>query len=72
MQRSVGAIPHREELRPRFAPVRARFAGNGPPRRVLRALQAVPIQRLVVCHGEVIDVDPLGQLAEAWRLVGVE
>jgi len=52
--------------------VRKKVVDKAAAARSLRALQAVPIQRLVVCHGEVIDVDPLGRLAEAWRLVGVE
>lgn len=39
--------------------------------RSMRALQALPIQRLVVAHGAVIDETPLARLLEAWRLIGV-
>jgi len=37
----------------------------------LRALERLPVRRLVVAHGEVIDEDPVAKLLEAWKLVGV-
>ncbi len=39
--------------------------------RSLAALKNLPIKRLIVGHGVVIDEAPLAQLFEAWRLVGV-
>lgn len=39
--------------------------------RSLQALQSLPIKRLIVAHGAVIEEAPLAQLVEAWRLVGV-
>jgi Domain of unknown function (DUF4336) len=39
--------------------------------RSLQALGSLPIKRLVVAHGHVIEDAPFAQLAEAWRLVGV-
>ncbi len=39
-----------------------------------RSLQAVldlPVKRMIVAHGEVIEEAPLERLTEAWRLVGV-
>jgi len=39
--------------------------------RSLQALQALPIKRLIVAHGDIIEDAPLEQLVEAWRLVGV-
>jgi hypothetical protein len=39
--------------------------------RSLQALQSVPVRRLVVAHGDIIEEAPLARLAEAWRLVGV-
>lgn len=37
----------------------------------LQALRDLPIQRLVVAHGAVIDHEPLDRLLEAWRAIGV-
>ena len=39
--------------------------------RSLHALERVPIKRMVVAHGVVIEDAPLERLFEAWRLVGV-
>lgn len=52
--------------------VRKKVADKQAASRSLQALQAVPIKRLVVAHGDVIEDAPLAQLVEAWRLVGVE
>jgi len=39
--------------------------------RSLQALQALPVRRLIIAHGDIIEEAPLAQLAEAWRLEGV-
>jgi hypothetical protein len=51
--------------------VRKNIADKEAASRSIRNLQTLPIKRLIVSHGNVIDVAPLDQLAEAWRLVGV-
>jgi len=51
--------------------VKKKVADKEAASRSLQALQAVPIKRLIVAHGAVIDEAPLAQLVEAWRLVGV-
>ncbi len=51
--------------------VRKKVADKAAASRSLQALQALPIQRLIVAHGAVIEEAPMGQLMEAWRLVGV-
>ncbi len=51
--------------------VRKHIADKEAASRSLQALQALPIQRLVVAHGAVIEEAPLAQLVEAWRLAGV-
>lgn len=51
--------------------VRKKVADKEAASRSLRALQALPIQRLIVAHGAVIEEAPMAQLVEAWRLVGV-
>ncbi|MEO8549895.1 MAG: DUF4336 domain-containing protein [Kofleriaceae bacterium] len=51
--------------------VRKKVADKEAASRALQGLQAVPIQRLVVAHGDVIEDAPLAQLIEAWRKVGV-
>jgi hypothetical protein len=51
--------------------VRKKVVDKAAASRSLQALDALPIKRLIVCHGNVIDVAPLAQLVEAWRLVGV-
>jgi glyoxylase-like metal-dependent hydrolase (beta-lactamase superfamily II) len=50
---------------------RKKIADKEAASRSLRALQALPIKRLIVGHGGVIDEAPLAQLLEAWRLEGV-
>jgi hypothetical protein len=58
--------------RPSVPPdVRKKVADKEAAARSLRAVQALPIQRLVVAHGDVIEEAPLPQLLEAWRKVGV-
>ncbi len=51
--------------------VRKKVADKEAASRSLQALQALPIKRLIVAHGAVIEEAPLAQLVEAWRLVGV-
>jgi hypothetical protein len=51
--------------------VRKNIADKEAASRSIRVLQTLPIKRLIVCHGPVIDVAPLDQLVDAWRLVGV-
>lgn len=51
--------------------VRKKIADKEAAARSLRALEAVPVERLVIAHGAVIDDAPLAQLLEAWRLAGV-
>jgi hypothetical protein len=51
--------------------VRKNIADKSAASRSLHALEALPIKRLVVAHGAGIEVAPLAQLLEAWRLVGV-
>jgi hypothetical protein len=51
--------------------VRKKVVDKEAASRSLRALQTLPIKRLIVGHGSVIEVAPLAQLLEAWRLVGV-
>jgi hypothetical protein len=51
--------------------VRKKVVDKAAASRSLRALEAVPIKRLVIGHGAVIDDAPLAQLLEAWRLEGV-
>jgi hypothetical protein len=51
--------------------VKNKVADKEAASRSLQALQALPIKRLIVAHGDVIEEAPLAQLAEAWRLVGV-
>lgn len=52
--------------------VRKKVADTKAASRSLHALQALPIKRLIVAHGAVIEEAPLAHLVEAWRLVGVE
>ena len=51
--------------------VKKKVADKQAASRSLQALQALPIKRLIVAHGDVIEDAPLAQLVEAWRLVGV-
>lgn len=51
--------------------VKKEIADKAAASRSLQALQALPIKRLVVAHGAVIEEAPLARLVEAWRLVGV-
>ncbi|MCE9577694.1 MAG: DUF4336 domain-containing protein [Deltaproteobacteria bacterium] len=52
--------------------VKKKVADRAAASRSLQALQALPIKRLVICHGSVLEEAPLAQLVEAWRMVGVE
>ncbi len=52
--------------------VRKKVADKAAATRSLRALQELPIQRLVVAHGRVIEEAPVAQLVEAWRRLGVD
>lgn len=52
--------------------VKKKVADRAAAAASLRALERLPIQRLVVAHGEVIEDDPRARLFEAWKLVGVE
>ncbi|MFO0575239.1 MAG: DUF4336 domain-containing protein [Polyangia bacterium] len=51
--------------------VRHKVADKEAASRSLRALQALPVKRLIVAHGAVVEEAPLDQLLAAWRLVGV-
>ena len=51
--------------------VKKKVADKAAASRSLQALQALPIKRLIVAHGDVIEEAPMAQLVEAWRLVGV-
>jgi hypothetical protein len=51
--------------------VRKKIVDKEAASRSLRALQGLPVKRLVVGHGAVIDDAPLERLFEAWRLEGV-
>lgn len=51
--------------------VRKQVVDKAATARSLRALQELPVRRLVVAHAAVIDEEPVAQLIEAWRLVGV-
>jgi len=51
--------------------VRKKVADKEAASRSLQALQALPIKRLVVAHGNLIEEEPLAQLVEAWRMAGV-
>jgi len=52
--------------------VKKKVADKEAASRSLQALQALPMKRLIVAHGDVIEDAPLAQLVAAWRLVGVE
>ena len=47
--------------------VRKKVADKQAASRSLQALQTLPIRRLIVAHGSVIEEAPLAQLREAWR-----
>jgi hypothetical protein len=51
--------------------VRKKIADRSAASRSLQALRALPIKRIVVAHGAVIEESPLAQFLDAWRLVGV-
>jgi hypothetical protein len=51
--------------------VKGKVADKEAAARSLRALGTVPIKRLVVAHGAILEDAPLDRLREAWRLVGV-
>ena len=51
--------------------VKKKVADKEAASRSLQALQALPMKRLIVAHGDVIEDAPLAQLVAAWRLVGV-
>jgi hypothetical protein len=50
---------------------RKKVADKQAASRSLQVLAALPIKRLVVGHGEIIEEAPFARLVEAWRLVGV-
>ncbi len=52
--------------------VKKQVADKAAAARALHVLQALPIKRLIVGHGGVIEQAPLAQLVEAWRMIGVE
>jgi len=52
--------------------VKKQVADKAAASRSLQALRALPIKRLVVGHGSVLEEAPLAQLLEAWRMIGVE
>jgi hypothetical protein len=49
--------------------VKKEVADKEAATRSLQALQALPVKRLIIAHGEVIEDAPLAQLLEAWRRV---
>ena len=51
--------------------VRKKVADKAAASRSLEALKELPVQRLVLAHGAVIDEAPVPRLLEAWRLIGV-
>ncbi len=51
--------------------VKKHLADKAATARSLQALQDLPIQRLVVAHGPVVETAPLDTLRSAWRAVGV-
>jgi hypothetical protein len=51
--------------------VKTQVADKDAASRSLQALQALPIKRLVVAHGEILEEAPLARLVEAWRLIGI-
>jgi hypothetical protein len=51
--------------------VRKKVEDKAAASRSLKALQALPIKRLVVAHGHIIEEAPLAQLLEAWSKVGL-
>ena len=52
--------------------VRKKVVDKDAASRSIGILQTLPIKRLIVSHGHVIDAAPVEQLVEAWRLVGVD
>jgi hypothetical protein len=58
--------------RPSVPPdVRKKVKDKDAAARSLQAIQALPVRRLVVAHGAVLEDEPLARLADAWRAVGV-
>ncbi|MEJ7601571.1 MAG: DUF4336 domain-containing protein [Kofleriaceae bacterium] len=51
--------------------VKNKVADKAAASRSLHALAGLPIQRLVIAHGHVIEDEPVAKLLEAWRMVGV-
>jgi hypothetical protein len=51
--------------------VRKKIADREAASRAIEAIAALPIRRIVVAHGAVLEDAPLDHLREAWRLVGV-
>ncbi len=51
--------------------VKGEIADSAKAARSLSALASLPVVRLVVAHGAIIEDDALDKLREAWRLVGV-
>ena len=52
--------------------VKKKVVDKAAASRSLHALGALPIKRLIVAHGNIVDEAPMAQLLEAWRMVGVE
>lgn len=51
--------------------VKGEIADKGRATRSLAALASLPVDRLIVAHGEIVEDAALEKLREAWRLVGV-
>jgi hypothetical protein len=51
--------------------VRKKVVDKDAAARSLHALETLPIERLVIAHGDVVEGAPLASLQDAWRLVGV-
>jgi len=51
--------------------VKGEIADKAAAARSLAALSSLPVDRLVVAHGEIVQDAALEKLREAWRLVGV-
>lgn len=52
--------------------VRKKVVDKAAATRSLQALQSLPIKRIIIAHGNIIEEAPMAQLAAAWRLVGVD
>jgi hypothetical protein len=52
--------------------VRKKIPDKAAAARSIRAMLERPLERLIVGHAEVLDTDCREELAQAWRLEGVE